>query len=398
MFKLAWRNLRRNPRRTAITSAAIGFAVFLITFMLSIEHGTYRYTENYATGIWNGKARIFRKGYFQKETLSRSFKPSPELISLLRGSGLEWCLRITGFGLVSFGDKTYGASITGLQPSREISKIRNKILRGRFLRGRGEAVVGWRLARNLGVSPGERVAVLVQGRDGSLGAKLFDVVGVFRTGVIDLDREKVLISLSDADELFSMGGRVTSVVLYSERDFEEKIGPIEEALGGELEIIPWQKMMPELLEMIDFDRAGAYTMYLILLLVVIFGLLNTMLMAAVERRKEIGVMRAVGIPKGKIGLLLAEESLLTSLAGVVLGEVLSLPLLLYFHSHPIKLGGKMAEVYESFQFAPVMPALLSWEIFAVVGAGVLLLSLFVAIFPVARVLREDLAHQLRFEK
>ncbi len=399
MFKLAWRNLWRNKRRTIITSLAVGFAVFLMVFMLSIEHGTYNYTKDYATKIWNGKARIFKKGYFKKETITKSFAPDEELKRALQKAGVNWCLRIDGFGLVSLGEKTYGVSISGVEPGREISRLREKVKEGRFLERAGEAVLGWRLARNLKASVGDKIAVLVQGRDGSLGAELFEVVGTFKSGVLELDRAKVLIPLSDADRLFSMGGTVTTVVIYFKGKKEsEVLSEIKKSLPEGLEVVPWQKLMPELLEMIEFDRAGAYIMYFILILIVAFGLLNTLFMAAFERRKEIAVMRAVGIRKGEIRKMVMEEAFLISALGVIIGQLASLPLVIYFHYNPIKLGGKMAELYEAFEFAPIMPTLISWRILVGVAGVVFFFALFVALFPAFRITKEELARQLRFEK
>ncbi len=396
MFKLSWRNLWRNTRRTLITSFAIGFAVFFLVFMLSIEHGTYQYTKDYATEIWNGKGGIFKKGYFKRETITKSFHLTPALKEKLQNSGVRWCRRIDGFGLVSFGDKTYGASVSGVEAGREFSGIKKRMIKGRFVSSCGEAILGKSLAKNLGVSPGEKIAVLVQGRDGSLGAQLYEVVGIFKSGVMDLDRGKILITLGDADRLFSMNGEITEVALYYRG--KKNLSSLINSLPENLEFIPWQRMMPELLEMIEFDRAGAYLMYLILLVIVAFGLLNTLFMAAFERRKEVAVMRAVGVGKGKVLRMMLGEAFLISILGIFIGEALSLPLVLYFHAHPIKISGQMAEVYQSLNFAPVMPALLTWKIFAGVAFLVCLFSVAVSVLPGLKITSEPLAHQLRFEK
>ncbi|MCD6454232.1 MAG: ABC transporter permease [Candidatus Aminicenantes bacterium] len=399
MYKVAWRNLWRNKRRTILTISAIAFSVLVLIFMLSIESGTYEYTKDYATKIWNGKARIFKKGYFQKETITKSFTVDKKLKKLLESTSFSWCKRIDGYGLVSFGDKTYGASISGIEPEREISAISKKIREGKYINSTGQVLVGWRLAKNLKVKVGDKIAILVQGRDGSLGAKLLEITGIFKTGVLDLDRGKVITTLEDADELFSMGGRVTTVVLYSKtRDFDKKLNSLEKKLPPELELVTWQKMMPELLEMIEFDRAGAYIMYLILIMIVAFGLLNTLYMSTFERRKELAVLRAIGLTKGEVRALILKESFFLALLGTITGILISLPVVIYFVKHPIKVGGKMAEFFESLLFAPLMPALLSWKIFAGVSVIIFIFAIIMAIFPGIRVTREELSQQLRFEK
>lgn len=399
MYKVAWKNLWRNKRRTILTASAVAFAVLILIFMLSIEYGSYEYTKDYATRIWNGKARIFKEGYFQKESISKSFSVDKGLRELLNSASVSWCKRIDGYGLISFKDKTYGTSISGVEPEKEVSAIREKIVQGRYIGGEGQILLGWRLAKNLKVSIGDKVAILVQGRDGSLGAKLFAVAGIFRTGVLELDRGKAIITLKDADEIFSMGGTVTTVAIYSRAgDFEKRLEFIKKGLPAGLELIEWQRMMPELLEMIEFDRASAYIMYLILIIIVAFGLLNALYMSTFERRKEIAVLRAVGLTKGEIMSLIIKESFFLALIGTMVGIAISLPVVVYFMKHPIRVGGKMAELYESLLFAPLMPAIFSWKIFAGVAAIVFFFAILMAIFPGIRVTREELSHQLRFEK
>lgn len=399
MYKVAWKNLWRNKRRTLLTVTAIAFAVLFLIFMLSIENGIYEYTKDYATRIWNGKARIFKEGYFQKETITKSFSVDKGLRKILDSVSVSWCERIDGYGLISFKDKTYGTSISGVEPEKEVSAIREKIIQGKYIEGEGQILLGWRLAKNLKITPGKKVALLVQGRDGSLGAKLFAVAGIFRTGVLALDRGKAIISLKDADEIFSMGGTATTVVIYSKAgDFGKRLEFIKNNLPADLEVIEWKRMMPELLEMIEFDRAGAYMMYLILIIIVAFGLLNALYMSTFERRKEIAVLRAIGLTKREIMALIIKESFFLALIGTMAGTTISLPIVIYFMKHPLRVGGKMAEFFESLLFAPLMPAILSWKIFAGVIAIVFFFSILMAIFPGIRVTREELSHQLRFEK
>ncbi|MEW6456058.1 MAG: FtsX-like permease family protein [Acidobacteriota bacterium] len=308
--------------------------------------------------------------------------------------------------MVNFKDKTYGASITGIDVKREIetTDFKHKIIKGRFLEIDEEntALVGAKLAENLKLNIGDEVAVVAQGRDGSIGAKLLRVVGVINTGMIDLDRSKIITSILSADELFSMGGRVTTIVIYFPEG-KVKLNKAKDKIksilsDGNFEVLDWKEIMPELLELIEFDRVSGYLMYALLIIIIAFGLLNTIYMSIFERKKEIAVLRAIGMKAFKIGRMIILESLLMSTIGSAAGFVFSYPIILYFKLNPIKLSKKITEIYESYSWVPELHFKLSFEVMAYITAAILFISVVMAIFPAIKVSKEELAIQLKFEK
>ncbi|MGB8951435.1 MAG: FtsX-like permease family protein [Candidatus Aminicenantales bacterium] len=406
MFKIAWRNLWRNRRRTSLTMAAVAFSVFFLNFMMSLQEGSYGMMLKSSTKTWNGKLRIFRKSYFGRESLSKSFVMDDNLRRKLDSLNLNWTERIDGFALVSFENRTYGASITGLDPMREIktTSIHTKLIEGRFLNEgeKNSTLLGDKLAENLNLRLEDEIAVVAQGKDGSIGAKLLKVKGIFRTGMVELDRSKMITVLEDADELFSMDGTVTSAVLYFERG-QKEINRIKETInewlgGTDLEVLDWKEIMPEALELIEFDRISGYLMYAVLVIIIAFGLLNTVHMAVYDRKKEIAVLRAIGMKRVKLARMIISETVFLSAIGAVAGFILSYPVILYFKSHPIRLSGKVAEVMESFMFIPELHVALSFKVMFFLSVCVLIVAVVMTVFPSMRAVRENLAGQLKFEK
>jgi len=406
MFKIAWRNIWRNKRRTLLTIGAILFSVFLLSSMGSMQEGTYANMLENATKVWDGKLRIFAKGYFERESLSKSFFITEKLEKLLNSFKIKWAERIDGFALISYRDKTYGASITGIniQRERNTTFIHTKIIKGKFLepKEKGTAVIGSKLADNLKVKIGDKIAVIAQGKDGSIGAKLFKIIGIFRTQMLDLDRTKILVNIEDADELFSMYGTVTTVIIYfpkGEVKLEYVKSELEKSLNNtNFEVIDWKEILPELLELIEFDRVSGYMMYAILIIIIAFGLLNTIYMTVFERRKEIAVLRAIGMKRLKIVLMIILESIYISILGAVAGFIISFPVIYHFKSNPITISGKLAEMYESFMFVPELHFIFSVKLILYISLIIMFISVTMAIFPSLRAIRENLADQLKFEK
>ena len=156
--------------------------------------------------------------------------------------------------------------------------------------------------------------------------------------------------------------------------------------------------MPEVLELIEFDRISGYLIYAILIIIIAFGLLNTIYMAIFERRKEIGVLRAIGMKRLKITSMVIIEEIYMGIIGAIIGFALSYPVILHFKSNPIRIGGKFGEMYESFMFIPEIHFLLSYKLITYIAIIIMAVSVFMAIIPSLRAVRENLADQLKFEK
>jgi putative ABC transport system permease protein len=138
---------------------------------------------------------------------------------------------------------------------------------------------------------------MVQASDGSMGAQLFRVTGIFRSGSPELDEGVVYILCSDAQALFSLGNQVTEAVilLRSARDVPQAVGTLKQTLrGDDLEILPWWEVEPFIRHFIEIDDAFFYVIALIFFVVISIGILNTLMMSIFERTREFGVMMALG--------------------------------------------------------------------------------------------------------
>ncbi|MEE9614384.1 MAG: FtsX-like permease family protein, partial [Thermodesulfobacteriota bacterium] len=202
------------------------------------------------------------------------------------------------------------------------------VIRGEYLDGeKGGVLLGHRLAKRLTAEIGEKVVLMIQAADGSLGAELFRVKGIFRMGSIEMDSSLAVISLADAREMAVMGESATEVSLLLKRP--DEVGPATASLRAALEplgyeVLPWQELMPALHEMIELDDIFMYVVLVIILVVVSLGILNTMLMSIMERTREFGIMMALGTKPREIVTLVMLESFFLGLAGVIAGAVIGI--------------------------------------------------------------------------
>ncbi|MDH3828597.1 MAG: ABC transporter permease, partial [Desulfobacterales bacterium] len=330
--KMAWRNIWRNPRRTILTGCAITFATVLLVFMLSFQFGSYETMINTSVKISSGHLQIQAEKYQEKKSI-RLVIPEPRAIAEIVDQIPEvaaYTFRGQAFSLISSKDRTYGVVVTGIDPQKEItvSRIKKLVQAGNFLAAEdvNQALVGNLLAKNLRVSIGDELTLLGQGRDGSIGATVVQVKGIFRSGIDEFDRSAMQIPLSTFQDTFSMEEAVHEVVVIGKSlsDVSRIKTQLKAALSvldnrKPLKTLDWQELMPGLRQAIEMDLVSGLIFYGLLIIVVAFSILNTFLMAIFERTKEFGVMMAIGTTPRRLTKILLIESMSMTLIGIITG-------------------------------------------------------------------------------
>jgi ABC-type lipoprotein release transport system permease subunit len=338
---MSWRNVWRNRRRSVLTVSAIALSLTFNILMRGIADGFHEQMVDNSVRANIGHIEVHRQGYHDDPGLNRTL-PDPRRVDdvvrrlpHLRGSSL----RVLGDGLASTSENSAGIAILGIDPAREptVTTIRRAVVKGRYLTA-DEArpvLLGDRLAETLRAHLGDKIVLLVQAADGSMGAQLFRLTGIFRSGAPELDRGVAYILLRDAQELFSLGDRITEEVLLL--DSSDAVAAAQRSLEvslaggqGQCEVLTWSQVEPFLEQFIVLDDAFFYIIVAILFIVISVGILNTILMSVFERVREFGVMMALGTRPRQVVLLVVLEAGLLALVGVAIGGTLGSLATLYF--------------------------------------------------------------------
>ena len=368
LLRLAWRNLFRNKRRTALTVSASVFATLLSFVNLAISDGSHLRWISHAVRLYPGHFEVSLRGYRDERTLDLALplgEPERAAFDALPGAQ-GWAPRLESFGLVSADrEDASGRAVQlfGIDAARErdLTKLLGAIVNGRMAApadGSLELVLGDRLADNLRVAPGDDVIVVSADAYGSQSADRFRVVGLLHVGDDAFDGYGALADLGALQRFLEAGGSVSHVAVFGRGD--DGLAPIDAALHASFpadryEVLDWQELMPDLVQFMLLDDAGNWVGNLVLIVVVGFGLLNTILMSVLERTRELGVLRALGLrPRAVFELVMLESGLLT-LVGIAIGFGISIPLVYYLSLHPIPLTGSgMAASTELFDLEPVL--------------------------------------------
>ncbi|MCU0454104.1 MAG: FtsX-like permease family protein [Bacteroidetes bacterium] len=399
LLKLAWRNIWRNRRRSILTILAVIFASFLSLLQRGLATGTWEVNVRNTVEMVAGYLQVQRTGYQDNPSLTKSLAYPATLRSILQQTdGVSgFAPRIQGDGLVSFRDRSSGVLLMGLDPEAEqrVSRFHRRVIEGRYLStgAQDEVVVGTTLLTNLGARVGDTIVVLAQGYDGVLGNLKFRVVGSIRMGVQSFDAGTILMTVGAAQELLAMEGRV-SVVAISIDDLNELEevrtrlqGGIDSAPIGQTSVLTWDEVMPDLAQAMAFDRIGDYFFMVVLIVIVTFGILNTVLMSVTERFREFGVSLAVGMRPFQLVVQVLVESFYMIAIGIVTGSSLGYAINAYVKAHPIIFSGDFEDIYAQYGFLPQMVGSTELWVLGQVVAVIAVASLLSLIYPLYRVAR-----------
>lgn len=358
LFKLAWRNIFRNRKRSLISISSVTFAVLCAVFMRALQFGAYDNMIGNVVGSYLGYIQIHKKGFWDQKNIDLSFDTDLHLSEVEDVEGLAY--RAEGFALASFKERSMPAAVIGLDPAveKDLIGLDKKLIKGEYL---SNAVQGLLIAKNLAVllqvDVGDSIALLGQGVQGSFAAGIYPVSGVLDLKSPELNRRTLIMNLNLAQEFYAMPEQATTAVVavHGNNWKQAQSEVIAQTDTTDLEVLNWQQMLPELVQLIRADRAGGTVVLIILYLIIAFGLLGTVLMLTEERSYEYGVLVAIGLEKRKLFLINLLETLMMAAVGVIAGMVLSFPVVAYFHYNPIRLGGEIKQIAERFGFEAVLP-------------------------------------------
>lgn len=414
---IAWRNIWRNKRRSLITMAAIFMAVFLSVFMRSMQKGTYG--QMMQGGINQvGYVQIHKKGFWDNQNINNALAVSSKLKEQILSieNVKEVTPRLSNFGLSSSGEHTKAALVIGTHPELEDrhTGLSKKLIWGNYLSNDDNGIlVAENLAKFLKLVEiksdstindegkvkfikkvkllEDSLVIISSGYQGNSAYGLFPIRGIVSFPTPQENSSLIYMSLVEAQYVFSpyVPNLSTSVSLdlHNPKLVDETKVDLEEILGEKYEVLSWSEMLTELVQAIELDNAGGLLMMGLLYVIVGFGLLGTIIMISLERRKEMAVMVSVGMRKTRLISMMIFETIVLGIGGVIIGIILCFPFVYYLHINPIKLQGDMAAMMQTYNIEPILPFSLDPYIFFSQAIVILIISFVAALYPIFSILR-----------
>ncbi len=394
--KLAWRNIWRNKRRTLITAASVFFAIFFALIMRSLQLGSYSNMIDNAVTLYSGHLQIHAKGYWDNKSINRTMVADDQLMGILDKQEMvrQVVPRLESFALGSSGPQTKGVMVMGVDPAKqdEMSNLSGRLTKGKYFQPAEQAaIVGQTLADYLRLGVGDTLVLLGQGFHGATAAGKYTIKGIVGIPKPDLDNKMVYLPLQTAQQMYMAPNRLTTLAvnLHEHGDLSAAVTNLRNDLSGSrYEVKTWREIMPELVQQIRSDNASGWILLAILYLIIAFGVFGTVMMMINERKREFGVMIAVGMHKIKLAVVVTLEMAFIGLLGLLAGIAGSMPVILYYHYHPIRLGGEVAESIKDFGIEPIMPMAWQADFYAsqtLIVAAIVVVAVLYPIYSITRI-------------
>ena len=264
--------------------------------------------------------------------------------------------------------------------------------------GEPAIVLGRELARTLGVIPGESVTVISpQGALTAVGMvpkmRRFTVAGTFEVGMYEYDSSLAYVSLGAAQEFAGLGDRVTGIEVKLRDPFEAKTvaRAITQRLGFPYLLRDWMEMNRNLFNALQLEKLALFIIVTIIVLVAAFAIIGHLILLVAEKRKEIGILKAMGAPAGSVGAVFLSVGMLIGLVGTAAGSAVGLGLIWVQNTYRIiRLAGDVYQI-------DYLPMKLTWSDFGLIIGATLLISFAFTLLPARRAARLDPVEVLRYE-
>ena len=394
MWKLAFRNIFRQRRRSILTALSMTGGYILCVLSFSMTEGSYNNVIKIFTEDHGGHIQIHSEDYLLRPKIHKNIDENPGIEERLRASEFvrSFTKRIFSPALAYAGNKNTPVEIIGVDPllERHTSRLADKVQTGEYFDnkpnsdGYYKVMIGVKAASSLNLQVGEELVLISQGADGSIANDIY-IIGAIVGTKSSWESSKVYLPLNAASEFLTLYDRVHqyAVILNDPSNVNEATIALRQELP-ELTVNPWMEVEETFYKTMQSDKEGNRFMLFIIVFIVFIGVLNTVLMSVLERTHEFGVLKAIGSRPQTITLMIMLETSLLAVLSVLAGIILAIPLILWFANigfalpEPVDVGGI------AFQH---MAGEFSLQVFLLPLLFILSFAIIISIFPGLRAAR-----------
>jgi putative ABC transport system permease protein len=399
---LSWKNVWRNKLRSSTVIAAVALGVFAGVFMIAFMNGMIDARLQSIIHTEISCIQIHDPEFLANSDFSRRIPDADNVVQRVseinRVTGVSKRLVITS--MVASAEANTGVKILGVIPDKErtVTNIANKIIEGSYFKSnkKNAIVIGKKLAEKLKVGLNKKVIITLQDAEMNITGGAFRVVGVYETDNSMFDESTVFTRYTD---LCALTGLATTeaheIAVLVDKDSNS--GLIKDVLKfnfPDLDIQDWTQLSPEAGYLISAMNQYLYIFVLIIMLALCFGIVNTMLMAVLERVKELGMLMAIGMNKFRIFFMIMLETIYLSITGGFIGIICGYFLCRYLERAGLNLYF-WEEAYKSFGYSSLIYPKIELSMIAYTAIMVVLTGIFSTIYPAYKALKLNPADAIR---
>lgn len=404
IIAVAWRNIWRSKTRSLVILIAICLGLASGIFYMAFYKGMVDQRINTAIKTEASHIQIHHKEYLNNPDKKFVINQTDSILNVINTiEGVQaTSSRILLNTMIQSPTTGSGVKVTGIVPEdeKQVTNLYSKITEGSYFEEgkRNPIVIGRKLADKLKVKLKSKVVITLQDMEGNMTGASFRIEGIFETSNTVFDEMSVFVRNSDISRIMVMNENSSHEIAVLLQQ-NEQLDAVDQALIADfpgLDIKTWREIMPEVSLV---ESSFGLTMFIfigIILLALLFGIVNTMLMAVLERTKELGMLMAIGMNKIRVFNMILLETVMLSIFGGACGIVLGWALNLYYGVVGIDLG-TWSTAYKSMGFDTLVYTKLTMDVTIDIAIMVIITGILAAIYPALKALKLKPADAIRID-
>lgn len=387
ILKIAWRNVWRNYGRSLVVIGSFVVGIWALIFGNGFMNG---FMVSYSANIiQNDISNIqihnpeFKKDLDIKYPIKNGQEKAKEVRQWEGVKALTTRSIVTG--MIASPQKATGVQIRGIDIENEalVTHLDSLISKGKYFDGkkRNSIIIGSKMAENLKVKIRSKVVLTFNNSDGDITAGAFRVIGIVKSSSLNISQLYAYVKQEDLNKLLGIGDEIHEIAIVTQPRVQEStiIDKYNSTFDGDL-AESWREISPELAFMKEMYGSMLYILMAIIMTALIFGIVNTMLMAVLERTRELGVLMAVGMNQGRIYLMIMLETIYLALVGAPLGLLVGWLSILYYQKVGVDLTN-YSEGLEAFGYSSILHPYVDGNTYVIVTIGVIITAIIGALYP-----------------
>jgi len=406
VMRIAFRNLLRNKRRTILISISISGAIIGLTWMSGWMVGMIHEMNQMVIKGGLAHVQISDKKYRDDPSLQYHIQMPDSIINQIQHvDGIEKISpRISVEGMISSAGNSSGVLLQGIDPSieQENSLVGESMIAGDlFSMNTGKfIIISQAIATKLNINIGSKCVIMGPNALGDVEMESVRIGGIYKTGYADYDQYFVFVSLATIQDMFGLGKGITTIAISVHENFEPTgvrkniYSILQNTYPSSFEVVTWIDIAPTMIQLINDMEGMMYAFYSIFYIAMAFGLVNTMLMAIFERRRELGVLLAIGMsPRRLKTMIMLEAAYMTAFSGLF-GTVVAIGLSELLIPEGLDLA-LYAEALENFGLSTKIPFVYSWGAVVIPFFSAVIFGMIAGFFPARRAAKMNPVESIR---
>jgi ABC-type lipoprotein release transport system permease subunit len=390
IVKIAWRNIWRNKVRSAVVIIAVALGLWAGIFASAFVRGMMEQKIDSVIKLEMSHFQIHHPAFRDELHVSDTIANRENILSELKSkdSIVGVSERVIGMFMMTSPNYNGALKITGINPTQEasVTKLNQFVQEGTYLEpGRKNPIlISHKTAEKYKINLRSKVVLTFQDIDGEITAGAFRVTGIYDSKNSMYDEMNAFVNINDIQRLLNIGSASHEIaVLLSEHDISEPFTQKYQEKWPEMEVLAWSDLSPGMRFFIEAKDTYTLVIVGIILVALLFSILNTMLMAVLERVREIGMLMAIGMTKIRVFKMIMLETIYLVMLGGPFGLLLSWLSINYFGTRGINLGNA---AYQDVGFSNIVYPFLDAKSYLMVTLMVVAMALVAAIYPAQKAL------------